>query len=188
MTFLFNFVEYDKIRELINYLNPNVKMHSRNTVVSDIQKIYTREKEKLKQVFSEIPNRVCLTFDVWTTSTTEGYICLTAHFVDEKWKLVTKILNFCRMKPPHTGSELEAVIYDCLRHWGIDKKLFSITLDNASTNTNMQGILKAHLCLQKSLLCDGEFFHVYCFAHILNIIVQEGLQVASEALQKIRVC
>ncbi|XP_027364414.1 zinc finger BED domain-containing protein RICESLEEPER 1-like [Abrus precatorius] len=89
-------------------------------------------------------------------------------------------------KPPHTGSELEAILFDCLKYWGIDKKLFSITLDNASANDSMQDILKAHLRLQNSLLCDGEYFHIRCSAHILNLIVQEDLKVAGEALYKIR--
>ena len=50
----------------------------------------------------------------------------------------------------------------------------------------MQDILKSHLGMSNSLLCDGEFFHIRCSAHILNLIVQEGLKVASEALHKIR--
>ncbi|XP_027347945.1 zinc finger BED domain-containing protein RICESLEEPER 2-like [Abrus precatorius] len=133
-----------------------------------------------------IPNRVCLTSDVWTAATSEGYICLTVHFVDENWRLVSKILNFCRMKPPHTGVELEATLFDCLKQWGIDKKVFSITLDNAFVNDNMQDILKNHLRVQNSLLCDGEFFHVHCSAYILNLIVQEGLKVTNETLFKIR--
>ncbi|XP_061337597.1 zinc finger BED domain-containing protein RICESLEEPER 2-like [Gastrolobium bilobum] len=50
----------------------------------------------------------------------------------------------------------------------------------------MQLILLNHLRLQNTLLCDGEYFHIRCSAHILNLIVQEGLKVAAEALYKIR--
>ena len=50
----------------------------------------------------------------------------------------------------------------------------------------MQNMLKQHLCLSNSLLLNGEFFHIRCYAHILNLIVQDGLKVASDALLKIR--
>jgi len=36
------------------------------------------------------------------------------------------------------------------------------------------------------LLCNGEYFHVRCCAHVFNIIVQAGLVVAEDALYKIR--
>ncbi|CAI8603673.1 unnamed protein product [Vicia faba] len=65
-------------------------------------------------------------------------------------------------------------------------KIFTITLDNASVNDNMQDHLKTHLRVQGNLMCDGEFFHIRCSAHVLNLIVQEGLKIASEALHKIR--
>ncbi|KAK4256090.1 hypothetical protein QN277_009003 [Acacia crassicarpa] len=91
----YNFVEYEMIRDWINYISPDVVMHSRNTIVSDVRKMYLKEKEKLKQIMSRILNRVCLTSDVWTAINSEGYICLTAHFVDDNWRLVSKILNFC---------------------------------------------------------------------------------------------
>ena len=47
------------------------------------------------------------------------------------------------MKAPHTGAKLESVVLDCLKQWGIDKKIFSITLDNASANNTLQDILRA---------------------------------------------
>ena len=64
------------------------------------------EKDKSKKALERIPSRVCLTSDLWTASTNEGYMCLTAHFVDEDWKLNNKVLSFCHMPPPHTGLEL----------------------------------------------------------------------------------
>lgn len=87
---------------------------------------------------------------------------------------------------PHTGFELSNKILQFLNEWGIEKKIFSITLDNASANDVMQDVLKSQLTLQNWLLCDGQFFHVRCSAHILNLIVQEGLKIASDALHKIR--
>ena len=43
-----------------------------------------------------------------------------------------------------------------------------------------------HCSLPFSLVCNGEFFHVRCCAHILNLRVQEGLKVTSSALNKMR--
>jgi len=79
----FSFVEYEKIRAWVKYLNPCAEMVSRITIVSDIEKIYDKERTKLKEIMAKIPNRICLTSDCWTTTTSEGYIFLTTHFVDE---------------------------------------------------------------------------------------------------------
>ncbi|KAL8492851.1 hypothetical protein ACS0TY_024156 [Phlomoides rotata] len=181
-----SFVEYHWVRELLKYLNPDVKSFGRLTATTDVLKLYEVEKEKLKHAMIGCPGRICLTSDCWTACTGHGYISLTAHFVGCDWKLNSKILNFCRMEPPHTGFELANKLFGFLKEWGIEKKVFSLTLDNASANDNMQDNLKERLSLQNSLVCNGEFFHVRCCAHILNLIVQEGLKVADEALKKIR--
>nr|KYP39151.1 Putative AC transposase [Cajanus cajan] len=50
----------------------------------------------------------------------------------------------------------------------------------------MVNFMKARFNLQNCLICNGSYFHVRCSAHILNLIVQEGLGVISGALKKIR--
>ncbi|KAL5146785.1 Zinc finger BED domain-containing protein RICESLEEPER 1 [Glycine soja] len=91
-------------------------------------------------------------------------------------KELFKIFNFRHMPPPHNGFELSKKINEFLHDWGIEKKVFSITLDNTCANDVMQDTLKKQLVLQNGLVCDGEFFHVRCCAYILNLIVQEGLK------------
>ena len=140
----------------------------------------------MKQQLAQIPGIVCLTSDCWTTCTNIGFISLTAHYVNKDWKLKSKIFSFAHMQPPHIGYDLSLKVLYFLKDWGMERKIFSITLDNASSNDSMQNLLKEHLCFSNSLLLNGEFFHIRCSAHILNLIVQDGLKVASDALHKIR--
>ena len=80
------------------------------------------------------------------------------------------------MPPPYSSIALAEKVYTLLSSWGIEKKLFSFTLDNASANDVFVKLLKNQLSLKDSLLSDSTFFHVQCCAHILNLIVQEGLK------------
>lgn len=67
----------------------------------------------------------------------------------------------------------------------IETRIFSITLNIASSKDVLLKTLKSSLVLQNSLLCDGEFFHVCCCAHILNLIVQKRLKVIGDDLNQI---
>jgi hypothetical protein len=63
------------------------------------------------------------------------------------------------------------MILNLLQEWGIDKKIFTITLDNASVNDHCVELLKQKLNIKRALLCEGEFLHLHCCTHILNLIV-----------------
>ncbi|CAN1153995.1 Zinc finger BED domain-containing protein RICESLEEPER 2 [Linum perenne] len=148
--------------------------------------MHTRMKEELKCSLQKIPGRICLTSDMWTSLTTRSFLCLTAHYVDENWKLNSKLLNFSHVRPPHTAFELKTDIYRMLKEWGIDNKIFTITLDNASNMTNMQSELRDQLNGQQALLCAGKYFHIRCCGHILNLIVQDGLKVIRDGVRSVR--
>jgi len=85
--YAFNFVEHKGIRDIHSYLNSIARHISRNTAKSDILNLYAREKELLKAELALISSRVCLTSDMWTSLVSNGYMCVTAHYVDINWVL-----------------------------------------------------------------------------------------------------
>ena len=78
------------------------------------------------------------------------------------------------------------VFYEFMFDWEVDMKTFSITLDNDSVNNVMINAMKNQFILKNNFICNGEYFHVRCSVHVLNLIVQEGLEVIGSALKKIR--
>lgn len=90
------------------------------------------------------------------------------------------------MPPPHNGVALAKKIYSLASDYGIEKKLFTITLDNASTNVSCVQILQNQLRSKGALVHDGILFHVRCCAHILNLIVQDGLKEIDVSVDRIR--
>ncbi|CAL1396533.1 unnamed protein product [Linum trigynum] len=112
----------------------------------------------MKALLSGVLGRISLTCDLWTSCATEGYLCLTVHYVDSHWKLNTKILSFCHVPPPHSAIVLYHAIYELLREWQIEKKIFSITLDNTRCNDVMQGLLLDQLKEDGTLVCDVDYY------------------------------
>jgi hypothetical protein len=137
-------------------------------------------------MLSVCPGRICLTSDLWTSLTTDGYICLTTHFISKYWVLIKRVLNFSFMPPPHNGNALSDMILNLLKEWGIDKKILTITLDNASANDRCAELLKQKLNIKRAIFCEGEFLYLHCCAYILNLIVQDGLKEIDNAIEKVR--
>ncbi|XP_038995861.1 zinc finger BED domain-containing protein RICESLEEPER 2-like [Hibiscus syriacus] len=94
-------------------------------------------------------------------------------------------IKFIYVPCPHTAEVLADVLYESLCDWNIDRKISTITVDNCSTNDLMIHLLLDKLSLN-SLILGGELFHMRCCAHILNLIVQDGLSVIGDGIDRIR--
>ena len=58
-------------------------------------------------------------------------------------------------------------------------------MDNCTTNDAIVAILIDKLPFG-SLILHGRLFHMRCCAHILNLIVQDGLNVIGDGIERIR--
>ncbi|KAF7841566.1 zinc finger BED domain-containing protein RICESLEEPER 1-like [Senna tora] len=180
----FRVVEGHGFRKYINRLEPRFPVPSRVTVARDCYKLFIKESKKLKAFLKKSCMRVCLTTDTWTSVQNFNYMCLTAHFIDENWRLQKRIINYCIIEN-HRGDTIGKAIEKCLLGWGIEK-VFSITVDNASSNDTAVAYLKKRLKNWNGLVCDGDYLHVRCCAHILNLVVNDGLKDLHNSIPAIR--
>ncbi|XP_057520795.1 zinc finger BED domain-containing protein RICESLEEPER 2-like [Amaranthus tricolor] len=120
---------------------------------------------------------------MWHLIVDEGYLSFTAHYIDDDWKLHYKIIAFCHVSPPHNANMIHERLIALIKEWKFQQKVFSITLDNAKYNDNMQKLLVNSLSVYNPLLAYGDYFHVHCGAHILNFIVQDGLKVIGDEIK-----
>jgi len=123
---------------------------------------------------------------MWTHTEMSGYMSITAHYIDDEWNLHNKLIGFAHVEVPHTGEHIAKEIISMLYPWNLDRKIFSFTLDNCSVNNVVVRDLKKFLLSKKALHLDGNLFHIRCAAHVLNLIVQDGLSVISSAIGNIR--
>ena len=101
-------------------------------------------------------------------------MCLTCHFINDAWKLHKRILNFCQVED-HKGETVGRKIEMSLRECGIDG-IFTLTMDNASSNLTTIKFLQKVIKDWDGTVLENEFMHMRCCAHILNLIVGEGLK------------
>ncbi|XP_021298233.1 zinc finger BED domain-containing protein RICESLEEPER 2-like [Herrania umbratica] len=181
-----SFVEHSGSRDLWSYLHEDVTLISSNTLKAHMIKMHRTGRSKIKYLLEETPGRINLTFDLWNSITTDIYICVIAHFVDKNWVLQKRILNFSFMLPPYNGVALIEKVYALLAEWGIDSKLFSVTLDNNLATNAFVELLKVNLNVRKAFLGGGKVFHLRCFAQVLNTIVQDSLKVGDCVVRKVR--
>ena len=64
--------------------------------------------------------------------------------------------------------------------------MFTITIDNASSNDVTIDYVRKKTKERDSSTLGGEFMHMRCCAHILNLIVQSGLKSIHESVAKVR--
>jgi len=103
-----------------------------------------------------------------------GYITITAHFIDRCWNYQKRIISFTPI-PNHKGLTIGKKVEEVLKEWGT-RNVSTITVDNASSNDVVVGYLKKRLKIKNGLLGEGDHFHMRCVAHILNLVVMDGLK------------
>ncbi|KAG8368691.1 hypothetical protein BUALT_Bualt15G0072000 [Buddleja alternifolia] len=121
-------VEHVGFRRYSASLQPSFTMISRNTLKNDIFSIYNDEKVKFYKLLEKLKCRVAITTDMWTASNNKkDFMAITAHFIDDSWRLQSCILRFVYVPAPHTADVLCDLLANALMDCNIDRKVSTIT-------------------------------------------------------------
>ncbi|KAE8684528.1 hypothetical protein F3Y22_tig00111128pilonHSYRG00129 [Hibiscus syriacus] len=180
----FSFVEREGFRmfckvDIHDFIPP-----SHNTIIRDCYALFIEKRNMLKNFFKNLSSRACLTTNTWTYGQNLSYMCLTAHFIDDTWKLHKMIINFCPIVG-HSGELIGRAVEKCLLDWGL-KRILTVTVDNASSNDLSIKYLKKNVNLWEGSVLDAQFLHMRYVAHILNLVVKNGLKDVDDSIMKVR--
>ena len=155
-------VEDDGFRELCQEMDRRYVLPSRKTVREKLlPEMYEKVMKKVQEELDKAKH-VGITTDMWTSSSTDSFNTVTAHYLDALGKLKARILECALFEGRHTAEALEAELKKVAQKFRIESKL------SAGVSDNAQNIKKA--------LQDFGIPSIPCFAHSLNLVVHDGMK------------
>ncbi|KAJ0466476.1 putative transcription factor/ chromatin remodeling BED-type(Zn) family [Helianthus annuus] len=172
----FNYFENPRVTKFIqDTLQPRYTQVSRTTLRRKCFKMWKQAKNEMILVFENLKTGVNLTCNVWTApdGSPDSYLCVTAHWVNpDTWQMMKCTTTFELFGYPNAEDDLYRILDEVITTYKLKDKVFSISFDNVSDNTEVVEQLK----LKYKPICNGDFFHSRCVAHVINLIVQNGLK------------
>ncbi|CAH1769052.1 3120_t:CDS:2, partial [Entrophospora sp. SA101] len=180
----FDVVEDKCFVDLVSELDSRYRLPCHQTISSWIESIFKKQKIVIKKMFNDFSHRVSLTTDAWTSTTTnQGYLGITAHWIDDSWRMKKILLNFIPLNESHTGVYLANKILDTLEEFSLCKKVLAMTTDNGSNMVSLAEHLNNYLIQKYN---NKDFMHLRCGAHVLNLAVKEGIKLIDQPIEKLR--
>jgi hypothetical protein len=93
-----------KENNFINYicsLHPSTEIPSADTVKSCIMKYYEQDKEKIKDILTNLSTKISFTTDCWISPSGKSFMAITAYFIDNDWILQHILLDFIEIHKSH---------------------------------------------------------------------------------------
>lgn len=179
-------VEQVGFKVFVKNLQPLFEFLPNSNVEISCIEICRREKEKVNEMINKLCGRINLSIEMWSSAENTSFLCLSAHYIDEKWTLQKKILNFLTLDSSYAEDLLPEVIIKCLDEWDIDCKLFTLTLDDCSVDDDITLRIKERVSEKRPFLSTRQILDVRSAAHLIISIVQDAMDALHELIQKIR--
>ncbi|KAJ6634152.1 E3 SUMO-protein ligase ZBED1, partial [Pseudolycoriella hygida] len=171
----YSIVENTGFRYLMNILAPNYHVPSRKVFSHErVPKLHQATKQIIIEEIKEA-DYFAITTDGWTSTNSHKFIALTLSFIDENWKLISRVLACHDLNISNTGENIQCLVDNILIEFKIEKSRISAGVSDRGSN-----------CIAAINLLGFE--HVPCFAHAVNTKMEEMLKLdfIAPTLKKIK--
>lgn len=158
----FRLVDSEAFREFVHELDPRYTLPTRQVVSAKlIPNKFTEVKSDIQTKLSAVKS-CSLTADMWTSSSNDSYLGVTAHWLDDNFNVESHCLTVRPAPGSHTADFLEKEISTVLDDWSLrEKELFMVTDSGAN--------------IKKAMTHMDTVTWRPCFAHTLQLCVNAGL-------------
>lgn len=165
-----------------NSIQPAFERIPKDTLISDIIRNYEQMKSNIKNQLSEFNGVISFTSDIWMSCNERlGYVCVTSHYINSDWQLEKKIIAFRLLEYPHNSVTIYRELVKIFADYEVNDKILSITFDIASLNDPVIDLMLQYL----NPPYGGKLFQIRCVCYIINLIAQEGLELAQNEISLI---
>ncbi|CAF1422957.1 unnamed protein product [Rotaria magnacalcarata] len=155
-------VENNAFREFIKECNIkwnqiSAKTLKQNSIAAFTEKVNKTIYEELKAV-----DHLTLTVDGWCDRRCRSFLGITCHYIDSKMVPQSCLLDFIRLKSPHTGENIHETTERILDRFNMKEKVYKIVTDNTSS---MIKAYKFGLSVDDEIIDDDNEVQLMANAH-----------------------
>ncbi|RYC77076.1 hypothetical protein BFJ63_vAg20049, partial [Fusarium oxysporum f. sp. narcissi] len=120
----------------------------------------------LREKLHSAKSKVHISMDAWTSEEGTNYLAVVAHFLDERHKLQTALLDLPPLKGPHSGENIAKVLSTVIDFYDISPIIGFFMMDNATSNdVCIQELAEQYPTIRREN-------RLRCVGHMLNLIVK----------------
>lgn len=170
----FSLVTDTGFKEFVAALNPAYHLPDRHNISKTLLPAFYEECLTHMKNLIVTGKTFCITTDGWTSTNNTSFVAITAHFLNDEFKLISILLECSATEKRHTAENLATDLQKVVSKWGIQDKINFAVSDNAANIQKALQLLK--------------WKNMGCIAHTLNLIVKDGLknEKVTSILEKVR--
>lgn len=166
-------VEDQGFQGFVSALDSKYKLPGRKSLTeTHLVNLFDECKDKVRASLQNASS-VVLTTDMWTSVSTEAYLTVTCHLI-ENWQMREFVLETHSFHGQHTADNISSALKQITEEWGITEKVVAVVTDNGA---NM--VAAVH---------KAGWRHFPCFAHTLNLVVKDSVKAVPEVVQVLEKC
>uniref|UniRef100_A0A3B3S4P9 HAT C-terminal dimerisation domain-containing protein n=1 Tax=Paramormyrops kingsleyae TaxID=1676925 RepID=A0A3B3S4P9_9TELE len=158
-------VEDKGFRNFAKTMDPRYKSPSRKSLMEGkIPSLFAECHSKVQKYLDSAEHAV-LTTDMWTSRSTEAYLTVSCHVIDDDWQMQAFVLETCSFTNQHTAENISSELIKITTEWGITDKVQAVITDkafnmvNAVQKANSIKALPDLLSLKERCNAIVSFFH-----------------------------